>query len=83
MSAFDTMQTRLKRFVGERTHMLAAISHDLRTPLARFAGAYRECSAAEGARRRAKTPPRARQPLSFTLSMRIDGGILGKSPREF
>ena len=35
-SAFETMQTRLKRFVGERTHMLAAISHDLRTPLTRL-----------------------------------------------
>jgi signal transduction histidine kinase len=34
--AFETMQTRLKRFVGERTHMLAAISHDLRTPLTRL-----------------------------------------------
>ena len=30
------MQRRLKRFVDERTHMLAAISHDLRTPLARL-----------------------------------------------
>jgi signal transduction histidine kinase len=35
-SAFETMQTRLKRFVAERTHMLAAISHDLRTPLTRL-----------------------------------------------
>jgi light-regulated signal transduction histidine kinase (bacteriophytochrome) len=35
MSAFETMQTRLKRFVGERTCMLAAIAHDLRTPLTR------------------------------------------------
>jgi signal transduction histidine kinase len=35
-SAFDTMQKRLKRFVAERTHMLAAISHDLRTPLTRL-----------------------------------------------
>jgi signal transduction histidine kinase len=34
--AFDAMQRRLKRFVDERTHMLAAISHDLRTPLARL-----------------------------------------------
>jgi signal transduction histidine kinase len=31
LGAFETMQTRLKRFVGERTHMLAAISHDLGT----------------------------------------------------
>jgi signal transduction histidine kinase len=35
-SAFDTMQKRLKRFVSERTHMLASISHDLRTPLTRL-----------------------------------------------
>jgi signal transduction histidine kinase len=34
--AFETMRTRLKRFVGERTHMLAAISHDLGTPLTRL-----------------------------------------------
>ncbi|MGA7195537.1 sensor histidine kinase [Roseiarcus sp.] len=34
--AFEAMQGRLKRFVDERTHMLAAISHDLRTPLARL-----------------------------------------------
>ncbi|HEY1885750.1 MAG TPA: HAMP domain-containing sensor histidine kinase [Roseiarcus sp.] len=35
-SAFDTMQKRLKRFVSERTQMLASISHDLRTPLTRL-----------------------------------------------
>jgi signal transduction histidine kinase len=34
--AFETMKSRLKRFVAERTHMLAAISHDLRTPLTRL-----------------------------------------------
>ncbi len=34
--AFDAMQKRLKRFVDERTRMLAAISHDLRTPLTRL-----------------------------------------------
>ena len=35
-SAFETMQKRLRRFVSERTHMLASISHDLRTPLTRL-----------------------------------------------
>jgi signal transduction histidine kinase len=35
-SAFETMQKRLKRFVSERTLMLAAMSHDLRTPLTRL-----------------------------------------------
>lgn len=31
--AFNRMQERLKRYVDDRTRMLAAISHDLRTPI--------------------------------------------------
>lgn len=31
--AFNQMKDRLTRFVNERTHMLAALSHDLRSPL--------------------------------------------------
>lgn len=34
--AFNTMQSRLQRFVKDRTQMLAAISHDLRTPITRM-----------------------------------------------
>jgi signal transduction histidine kinase len=33
MKAFNVMQERLTRFVSDRTKMLAAISHDLRTPI--------------------------------------------------
>lgn len=31
--AFNRMETRLRRFIEDRTHMMAAISHDLRTPI--------------------------------------------------
>ncbi len=34
--AFNTMQRRLVRFVDERTRLLAAMSHDLKTPLTRM-----------------------------------------------
>ncbi len=34
--AFNTMQMRIKRFIRDRTQMLAAISHDLRTPITRL-----------------------------------------------
>ncbi|KAB7767879.1 ATP-binding protein [Xanthomonas maliensis] len=34
--SFNAMQARLNRLVNERTHMVAAIAHDLRTPLARL-----------------------------------------------
>jgi signal transduction histidine kinase len=34
--AFNLMQHRLQAFIKDRTHMLAAISHDLRTPITRL-----------------------------------------------
>ena len=35
-SAFNRMQARLRRFIEDRTQMIAAISHDLRTPITRL-----------------------------------------------
>ncbi|HEV7265996.1 MAG TPA: ATP-binding protein [Falsiroseomonas sp.] len=34
--AFNTMASRIRRFVGDRTQMVAAISHDLKTPITRL-----------------------------------------------
>ncbi|QXH33031.1 ATP-binding protein [Pseudomonas muyukensis] len=34
--AFNIMQAQIQHFIRERTHMLAAISHDLRAPLTRL-----------------------------------------------
>ena len=34
--AFNTMQVRLTRFIEDRTRMLAAMSHDLKTPITRM-----------------------------------------------
>jgi two-component system osmolarity sensor histidine kinase EnvZ len=35
-NAFNQMRTRIKRFLKQRTDMLAGVSHDLRTPLTRM-----------------------------------------------
>lgn len=35
-NSFNRMQSRLRRFIEDRTQMIAAISHDLRTPITRL-----------------------------------------------
>ncbi|MEM8794281.1 MAG: ATP-binding protein [Pseudomonadota bacterium] len=36
LSAFNTMQERISSLIGERTRMLSALGHDLRTPMTRL-----------------------------------------------
>lgn len=36
LRAFNNMQARIQRFIEDRTRMIAAISHDLRTPITRL-----------------------------------------------
>ena len=36
IQVFNEMQSRLSRFLQERTHLLAALSHDLKTPITRL-----------------------------------------------
>ena len=36
LRAFNNMQERIQRFIEDRTRMIAAISHDLRTPITRL-----------------------------------------------
>jgi signal transduction histidine kinase len=36
IQAFNTMQTRLRRYIEDRSRVLAAVSHDLKTPITRL-----------------------------------------------
>ena len=55
-AAFNRMQERIRRFLAQRTEMLAGVSHDLRTPLTRLRLALAMLPARRGAARR--TSPR-------------------------
>ena len=46
-AAFNRMQERIRRFLAQRTEMLAGVSHDLRTPLTRLRLALEVMPAAE------------------------------------
>lgn len=66
--AFNDMQTRLKRFIDDRTQMLAAMSHDLRTSLTRLKLAIEELEDGEQKRVMAKETDGMDAMISATLS---------------
>ncbi len=79
VTAFNEMQDRLRRYVEDRTSMVAAIAHDLRTPLTRLR--FRVEAAPEEAmiaatlvfvRDAAADPQRTRLELSSLLESVVD-----------
>lgn len=71
-SAFNAMQQQIRRHVQERTHMLAAITHDLQTPLTRLRLRLEKVEDAE-------LRERLLEDLSATQGMIRDGLDLARS----
>jgi signal transduction histidine kinase len=67
-AAFNDMQARLERFIGDRTQMLAAVSHDMRTSLTRLKLALEELGDGEQKRVIAKETDDMHAMISATLS---------------
>ena len=44
LSAFNTMQGRIRGFMAERTQILAAVTHDLKTPMTRMRLRLEHCA---------------------------------------
>jgi len=70
--AFNQMQRRIRRFVEDRTRMLAAISHDLRTMLTRFQLRAEYIDDAEQRAKATDDLARMREMLDATLSFARD-----------
>ncbi|MDO2948621.1 ATP-binding protein [Aeromonas simiae] len=72
--AFNRMQTRLNRFVQDRTRMLAAISHDLRTPITSLRLRSEFLAEGEDKERIQQTLQQMEQMLAATLSFAREEG---------
>ncbi|KUE80984.1 histidine kinase [Aeromonas schubertii] len=73
--AFNRMQTRLNRFVQDRTRMLAAISHDLRTPITSLRLRSEFLPEGEDKARIQQTLQQMEQMLAATLSFAREEGL--------
>lgn len=71
--AFNEMQTRITRLIDERTRALAAVSHDLRTPLTRLKLRIEDLTNAEASAAIASDISELEQMIDATLSY-LKGG---------
>ncbi|MCO4202039.1 ATP-binding protein [Aeromonas hydrophila] len=74
IQAFNRMHTRLDRFVQDRTRMLAAISHDLRTPITSLRLRTEFLDEGEDKERIQQTLQQMEQMLAATLSFAREEG---------
>ncbi|MFB2864419.1 ATP-binding protein [Aeromonas sp. MdU4] len=74
IQAFNRMHTRLDRFVQDRTRMLAAISHDLRTPITSLRLRSEFLADGEDKERIQQTLQQMEQMLAATLSFAREEG---------
>ncbi|MEE8394225.1 MAG: ATP-binding protein [Rhodospirillales bacterium] len=80
--AFNEMQGRLKSFVHNRTQMLAAISHDLRTPITRLKLRAEFVDDAEQRKKMLVDLDQMEAMIASTLSFARDDAA-GEAAREF
>ena len=81
LAAFNRMQQRLNRFVQDRTQMLGAISHDLRTPLTSLRLRCEFIADGEDKERMLETLAQMEEMLKATLSFARDD-YSGEATRE-
>lgn len=82
--AFNRMQARLKRFIQDRSHIFAAMSHDLKTPITRLRLRAEMLDDANQQERFEKDLKEMEAMVSQTLEfMRgLDGAQFGTQPRQ-
>jgi signal transduction histidine kinase len=78
--AFNDMQARIARLIDERTRALAAVSHDLRTPLTRLKLRLEDLGSPELGRAMATDIAELEQMIEATLSY-LKGKTESESPR--
>lgn len=78
-AAFNAMKARLRRFVADRTRMLAAVSHDLRTPITNLRLRVEMLEDAEARERMLATLDELRQTAETMLALAREEA--GEEPR--